>query len=153
MILRVRAKEKCFYQGMLKSENAVFDWVADEEYIKLAKDQKKQIVDVLPSYLELVGNAKKFEFDDEDDNDGLELGTGGLNLVDTPEPEKNSRNVDEEKQREQLIREALTKLDHGNDDHWTDGGKVSLSALKDVAGFKVSRAELDAVAPEFERIQ
>lgn len=53
--------------------------------------------------------------------------------------------------RDSRIREALTKLDHANDEHWTNGGKPAIHVVSQIINDNVSRAEIDALAPDFKR--
>ncbi|SDH08255.1 hypothetical protein [Pelagibacterium luteolum] len=50
------------------------------------------------------------------------------------------------------IKAALLKLDHGNDDHWTTGGKPAMKVVEEFAGQNVTRAQVEEVAPDFERV-
>lgn len=54
-------------------------------------------------------------------------------------------------ERERLIVGTVNGLDHENDDHWTEGGKPSLKALELTLGFKVSRDEVEKLAPNARR--
>ena len=50
------------------------------------------------------------------------------------------------------VREALSKLDHNNDEHWAKDGKPRMDAVQDFYGSAdVSRAAVDALAPGFMR--
>lgn len=49
------------------------------------------------------------------------------------------------------IREALAKLDIGNDDHWTTEGLPRLDVMKDLVGEPVTRADITAAAKGFSR--
>lgn len=53
-------------------------------------------------------------------------------------------------EREQII-EALSRLDAGNEAHWTKDGAPALAALKDITGVELKRADVQAVAPAFMR--
>ena len=53
--------------------------------------------------------------------------------------------------RLKLISDALGKLDHENDGHWTKGGKPDLDTLKAAVGFDVTRGEVEASFSEFLR--
>lgn len=46
---------------------------------------------------------------------------------------------------------AINGLDHANNDHWTEGGKPNLKALEQTLGFKVSREQVDTIAPNARR--
>lgn len=46
---------------------------------------------------------------------------------------------------------ALQGLEHDRDDHWTESGKPGLKALEQTLGFKVTRDEVDKLAPNFVR--
>ena len=49
------------------------------------------------------------------------------------------------------IEEALTALDVTNDEHWIEGGKPAVQAVSTLMNEQVSRADIDAVAPDFIR--
>jgi hypothetical protein len=49
------------------------------------------------------------------------------------------------------ILDALRNLDPLNDDHWTDGGDPRIDAVKAFLGTAVTRAEIVAAAPDFNR--
>lgn len=53
--------------------------------------------------------------------------------------------------RDSRIIEALTNLDHANDEHWTNAGKPAIHVVSQIINDNVSRAELDALAPDFKR--
>lgn len=52
---------------------------------------------------------------------------------------------------ERSLRQALAELNPDNDDHWTQGGRPSLSALQAQLHRPVTRAEVDRAAPRFDR--
>lgn len=54
--------------------------------------------------------------------------------------------------KRELIEAALSALDHGNDDHWTQEGKPAVAVVTDVAGENISRQMIEVVAPEFVRV-
>lgn len=49
------------------------------------------------------------------------------------------------------IREALSKLDTMEDDHWTSSGDPKIDAVKDLLGRPVTRQEIVNAAPAFNR--
>lgn len=49
------------------------------------------------------------------------------------------------------IKEAALKLDPSKDGHWTADGEAKLDSLKFIAGFPISRDELNAALPGFNR--
>jgi len=50
------------------------------------------------------------------------------------------------------IKSGLSKLDHGNDDHWTKAGKPDIAAVCEASGLdELKRADIEKVAPDFER--
>ena len=49
------------------------------------------------------------------------------------------------------IKDALSLLDHTNDEHWTAAGLPEVRVVKDLVGESVSRADIEAVAPELRR--
>jgi hypothetical protein len=49
------------------------------------------------------------------------------------------------------INNALNALDHENDSHWTQGGAPALQAVFQRVDFEVSRADVTAANPGFER--
>jgi len=53
--------------------------------------------------------------------------------------------------RKAKIAEAVAALNHAENAHWTQGGKPDLNALKENLGFQVSRAEVEAAAPDAKR--
>lgn len=46
---------------------------------------------------------------------------------------------------------ALAALDPADDTHWTAAGKPSVAAVSDIAGAPVTRADIDAAAPDLTR--
>lgn len=51
------------------------------------------------------------------------------------------------------IKEALEKLDHQNDDHWTSGGSPKVSAVQELAGdLTITRKQIVAADPNLTRI-
>lgn len=50
-----------------------------------------------------------------------------------------------------LIRAAVEGLDGGNDDHWTAAGLPDVAAVSEAMGVKVSRAQIEAAAPDAKR--
>ena len=57
----------------------------------------------------------------------------------------------ETEQRKATILAALELLEHDNKDHWTARNDPSTDAVKAITGLEVTRAELDAIAPDFKR--
>lgn len=57
----------------------------------------------------------------------------------------------ETEQRKATILAALELLEHDNKDHWTARNDPSTDAVKTITGLEVTRAELDAIAPNFKR--
>ena len=51
----------------------------------------------------------------------------------------------------QAIREALSQLDTVNDKHWTAEGLPAVVAVAEILGMVVTREEITAVAPDFNR--
>lgn len=49
------------------------------------------------------------------------------------------------------IAEALKLLDHADDAHWTKDGKPNINVLVETLGFKITKADLAAAAPDFVR--
>ena len=49
------------------------------------------------------------------------------------------------------VKEAVNGLDHADDAHWTAAGLPSTDAVTDLAGVKVTRADIDAAVPGFNR--
>ena len=49
------------------------------------------------------------------------------------------------------LEDAILRLDHENDDHWTKGGKPDLRTLGELTHGQVTRAMVDEIAPDFER--
>jgi len=74
--------------------------------------------------------------------DGIVEGTS-----DGPVPEGNGH----EHSRVDRIKEALSHLDVTKPDHWTAAGLPAVSAVEFFLDDKISRAELNAVAPDFNR--
>lgn len=59
--------------------------------------------------------------------------------------------IDTGASREEAIKAVVDALDKANNDHWTADGKPNLNHIASVLGFKVSRAQVEAVAPGFVR--
>lgn len=49
------------------------------------------------------------------------------------------------------VKEAIDALDANDDSHWTAQGLPDVSAVTDLAGEKVSRAQIEATAPGYTR--
>lgn len=49
------------------------------------------------------------------------------------------------------IKSAVELLDPANDEHWTAAGLPSVDAVTGLVGQKVTRAEIEAAAPAFDR--
>lgn len=49
------------------------------------------------------------------------------------------------------IASAIALLDAKNDDHWTNAGLPAVDAVSDLLGEKVTRAEIEAAAPDARR--
>lgn len=56
-------------------------------------------------------------------------------------------------QSESKVREALSMLDHGNDELWTRDGRPTVAAVATFAGQSVKRSTIEAVDPNFRRNQ
>lgn len=51
------------------------------------------------------------------------------------------------------LQQALTKLDHANDDHWTANGKPRIDAVEALfGGAGVTRKDIDRIAPDLVRV-
>lgn len=53
--------------------------------------------------------------------------------------------------RKQVILDTLALLDHSDDSHWTADGLPSVKVVSDTAGIEVTRKEITAAAPDFQR--
>lgn len=53
--------------------------------------------------------------------------------------------------RNAQIMDALKLLDPADDAHWTKAGDPNINVLTEVVGFKLTKAEVAAVAPDFKR--
>ena len=62
-----------------------------------------------------------------------------------PEPK------DGDKPDAELLRAAVEGLDATNDDHWTAAGLPDVSAVSEAMGVKVTRAQIEAAAPDVKR--
>lgn len=51
----------------------------------------------------------------------------------------------------ELIKAAVDGLDPANDDHWTSAGLPAVDAVKEALGADVTRAQIEAAAPEAKR--
>jgi len=49
------------------------------------------------------------------------------------------------------ILSAVGLLDHANDEHWTEAGLPSVEAMKEALGGDVTRAQIEAAAPDAKR--
>lgn len=49
------------------------------------------------------------------------------------------------------VKEAVGRLDHTNDEHWTDEGLPRVSAVSEILGENVSRQQLGVVCPDLVR--
>ena len=50
-----------------------------------------------------------------------------------------------------LVKDAVAGLDHGNDTHWTKSGLPATDAVAALVGSDVSRADIEAAAPDAKR--
>lgn len=50
-----------------------------------------------------------------------------------------------------VVAAAVTQLDHANDEHWTKTGEPAVDAVKAIVGGNVTRADIEAAAPDFNR--
>ncbi len=96
------------------------------------------------------GGSAEVAADDSGPDDDSATGTagsvpGGDGHADTRVPPQISP------EQSGRIQEALSILDHSNDDHWTQDGKPAVSAVSEALGENVSRQVLDLVAPDFTR--
>ena len=70
------------------------------------------------------------------------------------EEQKRSEGAVTTRQEATATREALLKLDHKDDEHWTDSGLPSVNAVRDIAGINtISRADIAALAPNLTRAE
>jgi hypothetical protein len=70
---------------------------------------------------------------------------------DADQEERSERTVSSRKAAT-AAREALLKLDHKNDEHWTDAGLPSVAAVREIAGVEtITRADITALAPQLNR--
>lgn len=51
----------------------------------------------------------------------------------------------------QTLEEALNSLDPEDEAHWTKGGLPNLKVLSELTGTTVTRADIDAIIPDFNR--
>jgi len=88
--------------------------------------------------------------DDGDGNDDGEAGaSGGVPAGDGhPDARVPATPSDEARSR---VAEAVTRLDPGDDDHWTQDGKPAVSAVSQILGGNVTRQDLDQICPGFNR--
>lgn len=49
------------------------------------------------------------------------------------------------------VKEAVSNLDHENDEHWDENGKPKLAAVSDFAGERVTRQAVELAAPGYNR--
>lgn len=54
-------------------------------------------------------------------------------------------------QPSETVKEAVSSLDHEDDKHWTEAGLPSADAVSDLAGEKVTRKQIEAAAPGYNR--
>lgn len=50
-----------------------------------------------------------------------------------------------------VVAAAVAQLDPENDDHWTQNGEPKVDAVEAIVGGKVSRADIEAAAPDAKR--
>ena len=120
--LKLRANEKGYYGDDIVREGQLFDWTMPQWAI----DKEIPVEKAIPCWASRAGNER-------------------IEVAVEKEPDIT------EEQREAKIIAAVQSLDHSDDDHWTEGGEPMLSALKDICGFRVSRAEVKALCPSVER--
>jgi len=53
--------------------------------------------------------------------------------------------------RADAIANSVTRLDHSNDEHWTNAGLPSMEAVESFAGFNLTRTELSGQFPDLKR--
>lgn len=107
----------------------------------------------LQEFIDSDGNAKSFVECDE---------KGNILVVDTPVVVAPPKPVEvKEKEpvstqfanKEELLVEAIKRLEVGNKDHWTKTGEPRIEALELELGFDVSMAERDEAWVEYAKIQ
>ncbi|WP_163836868.1 hypothetical protein [Spartinivicinus ruber] len=49
------------------------------------------------------------------------------------------------------IVKALSQLDQANDAHWTNAGLPNVKAVEEILGQDITRADINAAAPDFRR--
>ena len=54
-------------------------------------------------------------------------------------------------QPSETVKEAIGSLNHEDDSHWTGAGLPDVSAVGDLAGEKVTRGQIEAAAPGYNR--
>ncbi len=135
MNVQVMALQKAFYNGELKPQGARFSWEVPKAYIEKAQAEGLQLKDVMPKYLDLIGDVPRIE----PKKVGAKTNTTPINDGDDGNEGMS-------------IELALKQLDHANDDHWNESnGKPSTKAVTELVGRKVTRAEIEDVDPDFVR--
>lgn len=56
-------------------------------------------------------------------------------------------------EKAQAIKDALETLDPDEDAHWTKKGLADVNTVEEILGFDVTRADIEAAAPDFTRPQ
>lgn len=73
------------------------------------------------------------------------------NVAEAPAPKDEDERVETDEQRKARIMQALAKLDHNDDDHWTPKGSPAIAAVRVFFDGDIEAAEVRAAAPEFQR--
>ncbi|MGF1877269.1 hypothetical protein L4D77_18345 [Photobacterium frigidiphilum] len=159
MEVLVMAREGCFHRKVWQPEGSQFVWQVPVDYILKAKAEKKQVVDVMPEYLSVIGKLPELDFGgapgDSQSNNGGERSDGPGSEFNGPENTiiglKHQNDIPVVTNPTDQIRVALASLDPNDDDHWTGGGLPSTSAVSKLTGFKVSRTDINEIAPNIQR--
>ena len=70
-------------------------------------------------------------------------------VVEETPPVEEAAPVEEEAPTDLLS--AINQLDPTNDDHWTQAGAPAISAIEGIYGNQTTRAEVNEVAPDYDR--
>lgn len=159
---RYRAKRQSFIHDRLvyKGDEFAYEGIPSRHWQPLnkeAEEMAKKIKDSRSKRLDESREARRIERaakekseqplgkqKDEDPNDD---GEGGED-----ETKVNPADLTPT-QKAKAITDALAKLKHDDDAHWTQGGEPNLNVLKELIGFAVKRVDVKEVAPEFVREQ
>ena len=139
--MKCRVTKKCFWDNRLRTpgdpKTGVVDYDGDLEELPSYFEPLEKIV---PD--EQVNAEEDAETDSGSEDDGDEAQATSADEV-----------LEEVVAPAVVIRAFLEQVDHTDDANWTGGGLIRMDVVEDAVGEDVTRADVDAVWPDFKRNQ